>query len=88
VDDMKKNEILALIQLGKKKGITELRMCLFLQISSRRVRAWKKRASLVDKKPGPSKALHALLPEEKKAILAIAQDEKYSDDSHRILTIK
>jgi transposase InsO family protein len=43
---------------------------------------------LVDVKPGPIHAPHALLPEERQAIVVLAKDERYVDDSHRVLTAK
>lgn len=59
-----------------------------LQIEERRVRHWFVRPILADVKPGPVHAPHALLPEEREAIIAIAKDERYVDDSHRVLTAK
>ena len=59
-----------------------------LRIGVHRVRRWQRRVSLVDGKPGPVNAPHALLREEKDAILKLALDEKYVDDSHRVLSAK
>jgi transposase InsO family protein len=73
---------------GKVKGIKRSRTCELLQIEERRVRHWFSRPTLADTKPGPVHALHALLPEERTAIVAIAKDERYVDDSHRVLTAK
>jgi putative transposase len=73
---------------SKEMGITQNRTCELLQVEERRVRHWFSRATLVDTKPGPVHAPHALLPEERMAIVAIAKDEKYVDDSHRVLTAK
>jgi putative transposase len=72
----------------KSKGATLNRTCELLQIEERRVRNWLSRLTLVDAKPGPMHAPHALLPEERQAIIAIALDERYIDDSHRVLTAK
>jgi len=83
-----KQEILSTIQKGKEKGFTEKRVCELLQISPRRVRAWKVKEDLEDKKPGPINASHALLEEEREAIRAMAVNEEYVDDSHRILAVK
>lgn len=77
-----------LIVEAKSKGVNQRQMCELLQIEGRRVRNWFSRKTLVDAKPGPERAPHALLPEEKEAILAYAKDEAYVDDSHRILTAK
>jgi transposase InsO family protein len=73
---------------GKAKGVKRNRTCELLQIEERRVRHWFSRPTLADTKPGPVHAPHALLPEERKAIVAVAKDEMYVDDSHRILTAK
>ena len=65
-----------------------MRTCELLQIEERRVRHWFSRDDLADGKPGPVHAPHALLSEEREAILIIAKDERYVDDSHRVLTAK
>jgi len=84
-----KKEILSIVTLSILQGIKKKRVCSLLQINVCRVRRWQKRGlSLVDAKPGPVKAPHALLDEEKTAILKLALDENYVDDSHRILTAK
>jgi putative transposase len=72
----------------KSKGVKRSRTCELLQIEQRRVRHWFFRSTLADTKPGPVHAPHALLPEERKAIVALAKDERYVDDSHRVLTAK
>lgn len=72
----------------KSKGVKRSRTCELLQIEQRRVRHWFSRSALADTKPGPVHAPHALLPEERNAIIAIAKDERYVDDSHRVLTAK
>ena len=73
---------------GKAQGVNRKRTCRLLQIEERRVRNWFSRTTLADSKPGPVHAPHALLPEERTAIVAIAKDETYVDDSHRVLTAK
>jgi putative transposase len=72
----------------KSKGVKRSRTCELLQIEERRVRHWFSRSALADVKPGPVHAPHALLSEERNAIIAIAKDEQYVDDSHRVLTAK
>lgn len=79
---------MAVIVESKAKGLRRRRTCELLQIEERRVRHWFSRPMLVDAKPGPSHAPHALLPEERDTILAIAKDESFVDDSHRVLTAK
>jgi len=59
-----------------------------LQIQERRVRHWFSRPTLVDCRPGPEHAPHALLSEERSAIVALSKDERFVDDSHRVLTAK
>jgi len=80
-----KAEILDLIKEGKKSGVDISRCCELLQIPRVRVNRWKHRKSLNDAKPGPLHAPHALLQEEKDAILAMAKDEMYINESHRVL---
>lgn len=72
----------------KTKGVKRNRTCSLLQIDERRVRHWFSRPALADIKPGPVHAPHALLPAERAAIVAMAKDENYVDDSHRVLTAK
>lgn len=43
--------------------------------------------SVKDRKPGPNRALHALLPEERVRVLQLARREPYADLSHRLLTV-
>lgn len=73
---------------SKAMGIKQNRICELLQVEERRVRHWFARSTLADTKPGPVHAPHALMPEERVAIVAIAKDERYVDDSHRVLTAK
>lgn len=79
---------MALITESKAQGISRSRTCELLQIEERRVRHWFSRQILVDAKPGPIHAPHALLLEERMAIVALAKDERFVDDSHRVLTAK
>ena len=79
---------MSVIVESKEKGVKRRRTCELLQIEERRVRQWFTRSTLADAKPGPVHAPHALLPEEREAIIAIAKDESCVDDSHRVLTAK
>jgi transposase len=88
LDGQRKEEILALIKEAKAQGKSEERICELLQISTRRIRSWKKRSELENRKPGPTEAPHALLEEERESILKLSRDEKYIDESHRILAVK
>ena len=83
-----KKAIMNVIVEGKASGVKQNRTCELLQIEERRVRHWFSRLALVDTKPGPVHAPHALLAEERMAIVALAKDERYVDDSHRVLTAK
>jgi putative transposase len=83
-----KQSIMDVIAESELKGIKRKRTCEILQIDARRVRRWFSLPNLVDIKPGPVKAPHALLSEERMVIIALAKDEKYVDDSHRVLTAK
>jgi putative transposase len=83
-----KQSIMDIIRESELKGITRGRVCSLLQVDERRVRHWFARPTLVDDRPGPEHAPHALLPEEREAIVALAKDETYVDDSHRVLTAK
>jgi putative transposase len=60
-------------------------------IQYRRIVRWQQRVrcrrGLQDRTPSPTEPLHKLLPEETSQIVAMAQDEKYSDLSHRILAL-
>lgn len=73
---------------SKAKGVKPGRVCSLLQIEGRRVRRWMGLHSLADCKPGPEHAPHALLAQEREAIIALAKEEAYVDDGHRVLTAK
>jgi len=84
-----KNEILDIIDTSLSKGLKLCKVCSLLQIGEQRVRRWRKRGDrLEDIAPGPSKASHALLDEERDAILDFALDDEFADDSHRVLAAK
>jgi len=83
-----KKAIMDVITDSQAKGVKRGRICELLQIEERRVRRWFTRDTLVDAKSGPGNAPHALLSEERENIIALAKDEKYVDDSHRVLTAK
>lgn len=84
-----KNDILAIVEIAVSNGITQKRACELLLINERRIQRWRSRGcNLSDCKPGPVKAPHALLQEEKDAVLKFALEEEYVDDSHRVLAAK
>lgn len=69
-------------------GVNRKRICELLQVEDRRIRRWLSSTSLDDNKSGPERAPHAILEEERAAIMALAKEEAYMDDSHRVLTAK
>ncbi len=71
-----KKAIIDMIQDCGARGVHRKRICELLQINGRRVRRWFSGSSLEDCKPGPVCAPHALLPEEREAIIALAKDEQ------------
>jgi transposase InsO family protein len=73
---------------GTAHGVKRNRTCELLQIDERRIRHWFSRPTLVDTKRGPIHGAHALLLEERQVIVAIAKDEMYVDDFHRVLAAK
>ena len=83
-----KQAIMDVIVESKGKGVKQRRICSLLQIEERRIRRWKRRGMLADRKPGPEHAPHALLAEERDAIIELAKEEAYVDDGHRVLTAK
>lgn len=88
VSEETKQAIMDVITESKAKGVSRSRTCELLQIEERRIRHWFSQPTLGDAKPGPLHAAHALLPEERMAIVAMAKDERFVDDSHRVLTAK
>ncbi len=84
-----KEIILTLIDSSMKQGLKLNRICSLLQIQEHRIHNWRKRRNrLKDLPPGSSHASHALLSDEKEAIIKLALDEDYADDSHRVLAAK
>jgi transposase InsO family protein len=83
-----KQAIMDVILESKAKGAKQGRVCTLLQIEERRVRRWLRLSTLEDAKPGPEHAAHALLVEEREAIICLAKEEAFVDDSHRVLTAK
>lgn len=83
-----KGAILAVIHESIVQGVKRGRACGLLQVSARRIQRWEVREDLVDGPAGPRQAPHRLLAEEQAAILEMARDERYIDDSHRVLAAK
>jgi putative transposase len=84
-----KKAILEVIDEAVAQGVRQHRACELVQIDERRVQRWRAREGrLSDVSPGPIHAPHALLDTERAAVLEMALDERYVDDSHRVLTAK
>lgn len=83
-----KQAIMDMIRDCETRGASRRRICALLQIEERRVRRWFSRSSLEDGKSGPVRAPHALLEEERTAIVSLAGEEQYADESHRVLAAK
>jgi len=85
-----KVDILSMTEQAKEKGVSITRSCALWRIERRRVVRWRSKEkdgeSLANRKPGPRYPSHALLPEEKTAVVEMAKKEAYADLSHRILT--
>ena len=61
-----KKGILNIIDSAVKQGIKQSKTCALIQIDVRRIQRWRIRGGqLEDNMPGPLKAPHALLDEEK-----------------------
>jgi putative transposase len=86
-----KLEILTVIEHSQQQGVSARRSCSILVIEHRRVVRWQQRVrqgqSVADLKPGPTAALHRILPEEIEQIVAMAKSQEYVDLSHRILAV-
>lgn len=91
IEENRKLEILEVILSAKRQGVSVQHSCRILGINRRRVVRWqstlRSEGSLDNAKPGPEKAPHRLLEEERHKILEAAQMTEYADLSHRILTV-
>ena len=91
IKEQTKLEILTVIEDSRAQGVSARRSCSILAIEHRRVVRWQQRVrqggSLADLKPGPTEALHRVLPEEVEQIVAMAKSEEYVDLSHRTMAV-
>jgi putative transposase len=91
LNEQTKLEILTVIETSQNQGVSARRSCSILAIEHRRIVRWQQRArqgqSLANLPPGPSEALHRVLPEETDQIVAMARSQEYVDLSHRILAV-
>ena len=87
IEEEHKVAMLMTIEDAKVKGISKSRACSMWMVNRRRVsrwrRVWKQGKRLVNGKPGPKAPAHGLLPEERRAVVAMATEEQYADFSHR-----
>ncbi len=77
---------------AKDSGISRIRTCRVIQINIRRIERWTVRlqetGSLNNRKPGPTKVYHSLLPSEKEALISYVSREETVDYSIQTLAIK
>lgn len=87
-----KLEIVRIVACAKDSGIARVRTCSVIQINRRRVERWTLRlretGGIINRKPGPKRAAHALLPSEKEALTAYVSREETADYSIQTLAIK
>jgi len=80
------------IEKAKEAGIAKYKSCDLLQIKTRRVERWMVRMrvyrGMAYARPGPEKALHAIIPAERKALMKFIGQEKTVDYSLQAIAIK
>jgi putative transposase len=83
--------ILTVIETSQSEGVSARRSCSLLMIAHRRVVRWqgcvRQGLGLVDGLPGPTAALHRLLPEEVTTLTRLAGQPEHADLSHRMLAL-
>ena len=91
IKEQTKVEILTVIETSQQQGVSVRRSCSLLAIQHRRIVRWQERArqgqGLANLTPGPTEALHRVLPEEIDQIVMMARSQEYVDLSHRILAV-
>jgi putative transposase len=91
MNEGQKSAILLTVEEARAKGVSRIHACAMWMIDRRRVVRWagnwKRGQSLDNGKPGPKDPVHRLLPEECTAVVAMAEEERYADLSHRILAV-
>jgi len=82
----------AVIASVKEAGLARYRACRLLQIKVRRIERWKARiretGSMAYGKPGPKRAVHAIMPVERKALMEYVGREETVDFSLQMLALK
>ena len=80
------------IEVAKETGIAKYRSCDLLQIKARRIERWAMRMkvsrSMEYARPGPKRALHAIMPVERKALMEFIGQEETVDYSLQAIAIK
>jgi putative transposase len=78
-------------EVKEQYSVTVKYCCEILKLNPKRYKRWlmiyQRTARYGAGKPGPKKALHAMMPEERKKIIQMAKDDTYQDLSHRQLAI-
>jgi hypothetical protein len=78
-------------EVKEQYSVTVKYCCEILKLNPKRCQRWlmiyQRTARYGGGKPGPKKALHAMMPEERKKIIQMAKDDTYQDLSHRQLAI-
>ncbi len=87
-----RQEIVGVVAYAKASGIAKYQTCEFLQVHVRRIERWEARlkqtGTMVYRKPGPKKPLHAIMPTERQALMAFAGQEETVDYSFQMLALK
>jgi len=89
--ELKGSLVRGIEEVRKEYGVSLEYCCEVLQLDLRRYGRWinlyRRTGRYGGGRPGPQKAPHGLLPEEREKILEVARSEEYVDFSHRQLAI-
>ncbi|MCP4263423.1 MAG: transposase family protein [Planctomycetes bacterium] len=81
-----------MILYAKEAGIAKHQTCELIQINTRRIERWemriRDRGSMEYSKPGPKQPVHALMPAERKALMAFVGLAETVDYSYQMLALK
>lgn len=87
-----RQEIVGVVSYAKASGIARYQSCELLQINVRRIERWesrlRSRGTMDYQKPGPKRALHAIMPAEQQALVKFAGHEDTVDYSFQMLALK
>ena len=92
VNEASKGALVALIITVHEKHSVSIKFCCEkLKLDAKRYQRWvrlyRKAGRYGGGNPGPERAPHGLLPEEKEAIITLSKDETHADLSHRQLAV-